>query len=80
MMGWSKEIPKKEGFYWFFGAQFKGENPELKFVRVWRLSKGLFAYICEGGQMYKEEMGRGFWKVIKRPIVNIDSKEWEFKD
>jgi len=77
-MSWSKDLPQKEGFYWFFGEQFKGENPELRFVRVWKISNG-FAYICEGVSMWESEMGRGFFKEVDLPVIDIKPEQWEVK-
>lgn len=70
-LGWTTELPKTPGFYWFFGQQFKGSKPGLKSVRVHRGGSA----VCEGAFMYESELGdiRWFRQMVYVPTqVDMD--------
>ena len=76
-MKWSKEWPKEEGTYWFYGYRYgkffgKEKNkPELCLVIVHKTSNGL-VYSTDGQFMYKSETeDEHFLKVILPNMPNM---------
>ena len=60
-MKWTKQWPKKPGYFWFYGYRYgkvscsTANDPELMFVKVRKISDG-FMYMANGQFMYKSEV------------------------
>lgn len=71
MKKWTKEFPKKVGWYWFYGYRFKEDiKKELILVKVHKVSNGVIP-VAEGGFMYKSETGKGLFCKAILPILPI---------
>ena len=70
-IGWTTELPKSPGFYWFFGQVSKlTDTPVLRLVRV---HPGGSA-VCEGAFMYESELGYIRWfKRIDNVPMQVDT-------
>lgn len=61
MKKWSKQFPKKQGNYWFYGYRYGRVScghpckPEYMFVKVRKCSNGLL-YMADGQFMDKSEV------------------------
>jgi hypothetical protein len=69
---WTTEIPKCEGWFWFYGDAFTFDinnhcTNELYMVRVRKISNG-FAYIANGNFMENE---KGWWLETSVPELPI---------
>jgi len=74
MSKWSREFPKEEGCYWFYGYRYgkydrpNGETvkPELMFMEVHRCANG-FMYVASGQFMYESEVEEAHFMKVDLP-------------
>lgn len=68
---WTKQWPKFEGWYWFFGYQFPSSNKErLLPVQVVKTADS-WAYIAGSALMYPSE-ATGVWQPMVVPELPND--------
>ena len=64
---WSTTWPTEIGYYWFFGVCWRGDAPELCFVKVRRTSNDALVYITNGHFLWRSEGANGFWQPAVLP-------------
>ena len=78
-MKWTKEWPKEEGYFWFYGYRhgkiFCGskEHPVLILVEARKNAFSQFSYVGDGQFMYKSEVEEAhFQKAILPELPKLD--------
>jgi hypothetical protein len=78
---WTREFPKEEGYYWFYGKRYgvsslsKDKPPELMLVKVNKIRNG-FSYVADGQFMYRTEPTEYYFQKAKLPKLP-NNKDWE---
>jgi hypothetical protein len=78
MSEWTKEWPRKEGEYWFYGwlwgdtKNFDGKpkDPQLEYVAVTKIPNSI-VYVTQGALIYKSEKHIGLWSPIELPELPV---------
>ena len=89
MMEWANEVPRKPGYYWFYGWAWRaGSNEQHRreklfdLVKVTRIGGGTLMYVISGTFMYPkrgESEVKGLWHpaIVPDLPTEIDSEESE---
>ena len=70
---WSKEFPKEEGDYWFYGYRYgriscgRKCDPEWMRVKVRKIANGMM-YVAEGQFLHEEEVEDAHFMKIEYPV------------
>jgi len=64
-MIWDDKPPKKEGFFWFYGKRFEGDDIELRAIQVYEIGNN---YLYSGGFISNET--EGYWTEITKPDIS----------
>jgi aryl-phospho-beta-D-glucosidase BglC (GH1 family) len=81
MNKWTKEIPTKDGTYWFYGELWTPHNepePELEIIQVRKISNG-YCYISHGTFVHESEGMQGLWLKMELPVTPTDFK-YQYND
>ena len=62
---WDNKLPKKEGFYWFYGKRWGIDDIELRTIKVIKISNG---YYYSDNLINEEAIG--YWQEITKPDVS----------
>jgi hypothetical protein len=65
-MNWTKKLPQKEGFYWFYGERFAGHEPTLEVAQTHKCANG-FVHVCGASILYESELGECWFKPMSVP-------------
>lgn len=62
---WDNKLPEKEGFFWFFGIRWEGDNIELRAIKVTKIING-----CIYSHNLINEEAIGYWQEITPPDIS----------